>query len=89
MAKGKRADVLTFRLSEEQAKSIRAIAGGKGVRISGYVDGDLVKVDNIAINAGVVGLSSAPLKEGMAPFIACNGPIAELPAIGKVNVQKV
>lgn len=89
MAKGKKDDVLCFQLSDEQVRSIKAIAGGKGVRISGYVDGNQVKVDNIAINAGVVGLTSAPLKDGMAPFVACNGPIDTIPAIGRINVQKL
>ena len=89
MSDSKKHDVLSFKLTEEQASSIKALAGGCGVRISGYVDGNVVKIDNIAINAGVVGLSSAPMKDGMAPFIACNGPMAEVPAIGKVNVQKV
>ncbi len=89
MPKGKRDDVLSFKLTDEQASSIKALAGGQGVRISGYVDGNVVKIDNIAINAGVVGLSSAPMKDGMAPFIACNGPMADVPAVGKVNVQKI
>jgi hypothetical protein len=89
MEEHKKEDVLSFRLSDEQAKSIKALAGGGGVRISGYVDGNVVKIDNIAINAGVVGLSSAPMEDGMAPFIACNGPMMDLPAVGKVNVQKV
>jgi hypothetical protein len=66
---------ITFELSKEQATALRALAGNKGIRISGYVDGDKVKVDNIAINAGIVGVSSSPFKEGMAPFIACNGPL--------------
>jgi hypothetical protein len=69
--------VLTFDLTKEQAAALRALAGGKGVRISGYVDGDKVKVDNIAINAGIVGVSSNPFSAGMAPFIACNGPLPE------------
>lgn len=86
---GKSEDVLSFRLTDEQAKSIRAIAGGGGVRISGYVDGSVVKIDNIAINAGIVGLSSAPMPDGMAPFVACNGPINDVPGIGKINVQKI
>jgi alanine dehydrogenase len=85
----KKQDVLSFQLTDEQARSIQSIAGGKGVRISGYVDGNVVKVDNIAINAGVVGLSSAPMADGMAPFVACNGPVDNVPAIGKVNVQKI
>jgi hypothetical protein len=89
MPKGKMDDVLSFKLTDEQASSIKALAGGHGVRISGYVDGNTVKIDNIAINAGVVGLSSAPMKDGMAPFIACNGPMADVPAVGKVNVQKI
>jgi hypothetical protein len=66
---------LSFELTKEQAAAIRAIAGKKGVRISGYVDGEKVKIDNIAINAGIVGVSSSPFAEGMAPFIACNGPM--------------
>ena len=70
MSDFKKHDVLSFKLTEEQASSIKALAGGCGVRISGYVDGNVVKIDNIAINAGVVGLSSAPMKDGMAPFIA-------------------
>jgi hypothetical protein len=64
---------ISFELTAEQAAALKAIAGKKGIRISGYVDGTTVKVDSIAINAGVVGISSAPFGEGMAPFIACNG----------------
>ncbi len=67
-------DSLSFELTPEQAAALRAVAGGKGVRISGYVDGTTVKVDSIAINAGVIGIASSPFGEGMAPFIACNGP---------------
>jgi len=89
MAKSKRDDVLSFKLTDEQASSIKALAGGGGVRISGYVDGNVVKIDNIAINAGVIGLSSAPMKDGMAPFIACNGRMAEVKGVGKVNVQEI
>jgi hypothetical protein len=89
MSKTRNDDVLSFKLTDEQVSSIKALAGGGGVRISGYVDGNLVRIDNIAINAGVVGLSSAPMKDGMAPFIACNGPLADVPAVGKVNVQKI
>jgi hypothetical protein len=66
---------LSFDLTPEQQAAIRAIGGQKGVRISGYVDGDKIKVDSIAINAGIVGVASSPFGEGMAPFIACNGPI--------------
>jgi hypothetical protein len=66
---------LSFELSKEQSAALRALAGGKGVRISGYVEGDQVKIDSIAINAGIVGVSSSPFGGGMAPFIACNGPI--------------
>lgn len=66
---------ITFELTEEQAAALKAIAGKKGIRISGYVDGNLVKVDSIAINAGVIAIGSNPFPEGMAPFIACNGPI--------------
>jgi hypothetical protein len=68
-------DALTFELTAEQTAALRAVAGSKGIRISGYVDGNLVKVDSIAINAGIVGIASAPFAEGMAPFIACNGPM--------------
>jgi hypothetical protein len=89
MSDDKGEDVLSFRLTDEQADSIRALAGGAGVRISGYVDGNIVKIDNIAINAGVVGLSSTPMKDGMAPFIACNGPLKDVPAVGRVNVQEI
>jgi hypothetical protein len=64
---------LTFELSKDQVTALRAIAGEKGIRISGYVDGHVVKVDSIAINAGIVGISSAPFEGRMAPFIACNG----------------
>ncbi|TIU28137.1 MAG: hypothetical protein E5W53_00100 [Mesorhizobium sp.] len=66
---------LSFELSEDQANALRSLAGGKGIRISGYVDGTTLKVDNIAINAGIIGISSSPFKDGMAPFIACNGPL--------------
>ncbi|WP_375785812.1 hypothetical protein ACE10Z_41340 [Bradyrhizobium sp. Pha-3] len=64
---------ISFELTPEQAAALKAIAGKKGIRISGYVDGTTVKIDSIAINAGIVGISSAPFAEGMAPFIACNG----------------
>ena len=68
-------DALTFELTAEQAAALRAVAGKKGVRISGYVDGNVVKVDSISINAGIIGIASSPFAEGMAPFIACNGPM--------------
>ncbi|HYD36131.1 MAG TPA: hypothetical protein VEA60_00865 [Allosphingosinicella sp.] len=89
MPKSDKGNVLCFQLTDEQARSIKAIAGGKGVRISGYVDGNKVKVDSIAINAGVVGVSSAPFSDNMAPFIACNGVIETVDNIGRVGVQKV
>lgn len=66
---------LSFELSKEQSAALRTLAGGRGVRISGYVDGDTLKIDSIAINAGVVSVTSSPFAEGQAPFIACNGPI--------------
>jgi hypothetical protein len=67
---------LSFELSEAQAKAIKDIAGDSGVRISGYLDGKTLKIDSVAINAGVVGISSTPFElQGMAPFIACNGPL--------------
>ncbi len=47
-------DALSFELTEQQASALRAIAGRKGIRISGYVDGNTVKIDSIAINAGSI-----------------------------------
>ncbi len=70
-----RDDSLTFDLSPEQAAALRAVAGKKGIRISGYVDGNSIKIDTIAIGAGIIGVGSSPFPEGMAPFIACNGPM--------------
>jgi hypothetical protein len=66
---------LSFELTKEQVAALKQIAGGKGIRISGCVDGNKVKVDTVAINAGIVGVSSNPFDEKMAPFIACNGPM--------------
>lgn len=75
MAEDRGHTAITFELSADQVAALKAIAGSKGIRISGYVDGNKVKIDNIAINAGIIGVSSAPFAEGMAPFIACNGPM--------------
>jgi hypothetical protein len=75
-SKSENEDALTFELTPDQAAAVRAVAGNKGVRISGYVDGNLVKIDSIAINAGVIAVGSTPFAEGMAPFIACNGPMS-------------
>lgn len=69
---------ISFKLSGEQQRAIQALAGKRGVRIAGYIEGEEVKIDFIAINAGVVGISATPFSDpGMAPFIACNGPIAD------------
>lgn len=69
-------DAISFKLSDTQRRAIEELAGKRGVRIAGYVDGGEVKIDFIAINAGVIGMSSTPFSDpGMAPFIACNGPI--------------
>jgi hypothetical protein len=75
--KDKSEPALSFELTKEQVAALKAIAGGKGIRISGYVDGSKLKVDTVSINAGIVGVSSNPFAEGMAPFIACNGPMPE------------
>ena len=71
---------IRFELSDEQRRAIETLAGKRGVRVAGFVDGGQVKIDFIAINAGVVGMSATPFNDpGMAPFIACNGPMPELP----------
>ena len=75
MAEERGHTAITFELSPDQVAALKAIAGSKGIRISGYVDGNKVKIDSIAINAGIIGVSSSPFAEGMAPFIACNGPM--------------
>lgn len=70
-------DAITFKLSNDQRRAIETLAGKRGVRIAGYVEGGEVKIDFIAINAGVVGVSATPFSDpGMAPFIACNGKFA-------------
>jgi hypothetical protein len=64
---------ISFALSDEQRRAIEVLAGGGGVRISGCVVGDKVKIDVIAINAGHVYMGSTPFTvPGQAPFIACN-----------------
>jgi hypothetical protein len=67
---------ISFKLTSDQRKAFETLAGGKGVRLAGIVKGDQVIIDFIALNNGVVKISDTPFDvPGMAPFIACNGPM--------------
>ncbi|MGO1001376.1 hypothetical protein [Lysobacter sp. CA196] len=70
---------ISFDLSPDQAKALATLAGGRGVRLAGIVTGDKVVIDFIALNNGVVKISETPFDvPGMAPFIACNGPMPDV-----------
>jgi hypothetical protein len=72
-------DPISFELTPEQAKAFATLSGGKGVRLAGIVKGDKVVIDFIALNNGIVKISETPFDvPGMAPFIACNGPMPDI-----------
>lgn len=72
---------ISFELSPEQQKAFEVLAGGRGVRLAGIVKDGKVVIDFIALNNGIVKLGETPFDvPGMAPFIACNGP---LPGVGE------
>ena len=69
---------LSFELTKEQQAAFALIGGKSGVRISGVVQGGKVLIDVVALNNGIVKISDQPFNvPGMAPFIACNGPMPD------------
>lgn len=69
-------DSISFQLTDEQAKALQTVAGGKNLRVSGFVHGGKLIVDFLTLGGNVISMSATPFKEStMAPFIACNGPM--------------
>jgi hypothetical protein len=67
---------LTFQLSKEQQQALQLLGGSTPVRLAGVVKDDKLLIDVVALNNGIVKVSDQPFNvPGMAPFIACNGPL--------------
>jgi hypothetical protein len=67
---------LSFDLTKEQQEALKVIGGGLPVRLAGVVRDDKLLIDVVALNNGIVRVSDQPFNvPGMAPFIACNGPM--------------
>jgi len=67
---------LSFTLTKEQEQALKLLGGGIPVRLAGVVKDDRLVIDVVALNNGIVKVSEQPFNiPGMAPFIACNGPM--------------
>lgn len=67
---------LSFKLTKDQQEALKILGGGIPVRLAGVVSDGKLLIDVVALNNGVVKISDQPFNvPGMAPFIACNGPM--------------
>lgn len=69
-------DPISFKLDKRHAEALRALGGGRKVRVMGTVAGDQVRVDFVACNAAFVACNAA-FNACNAAFNACNSPFSK------------
>jgi hypothetical protein len=69
----KRNDPISFEVSEEHSRALKALAGNRKVRLLGHVSGNKLVVDFVACNAPFVACNTA-FNACNTAFNACNAP---------------